>query len=412
VLTVDELVKAVNIALGIMLLGECPSFDENQDGSVTVNELVMGVNAALLGCMGGPTNTPSTPVSPSITPTAHPTRTIIIGEPSVAKRAAGTVEVTGTAMLAFSNVFSMLIRQAGDILGGGSGGVDLPPVTLPCPEGGEVVIECSQELIIGIPPSFGPPTYDLAASSCVMTGQSGTVVSLDGSLSLVGSEDGDVCFEALPTRATVTIPSLTVLADGTGGTVSAVFSGVSGSVSLTGSDPDCRRNTVTAQLTGSMTVETKDLGGTTLNSTEASFDETEIEMVVEQFGDACNPSIFRTTVNGAATFTTGGNTFAATYTDYTLRTDRTSGDNIMNVSGRIESACFGTAIEFATVTSLTGGDADGCPRDGELTATYDETTDLIRFTSEGGVEIDLGNDGGVDETFNSCLNPQLFICPA
>ena len=49
--TVDELVRGVNIALGDLLLGQCPSFDTNQDHRVTVDELVAGVSAALNGCV-------------------------------------------------------------------------------------------------------------------------------------------------------------------------------------------------------------------------------------------------------------------------------------------------------------------------------------------------------------------------
>jgi len=50
--TVDELVRGVNIALGIQATESCASFDRNNDGSVTVDELVRAVNAALNGCSG------------------------------------------------------------------------------------------------------------------------------------------------------------------------------------------------------------------------------------------------------------------------------------------------------------------------------------------------------------------------
>jgi hypothetical protein len=50
--TVDELVKGVNIALGSLAMNECPAFDANSDHKVTVDELVAAVNAALNGCGG------------------------------------------------------------------------------------------------------------------------------------------------------------------------------------------------------------------------------------------------------------------------------------------------------------------------------------------------------------------------
>lgn len=48
--TVDELVKGVNIALGNLTLDQCSAFNCNGTGHVTVDCLVKGVNAALNGC--------------------------------------------------------------------------------------------------------------------------------------------------------------------------------------------------------------------------------------------------------------------------------------------------------------------------------------------------------------------------
>jgi hypothetical protein len=48
--TVDEIVTAVNIALGMVDLSQCPAADDDRSGSVTVDELVRAVTAALNGC--------------------------------------------------------------------------------------------------------------------------------------------------------------------------------------------------------------------------------------------------------------------------------------------------------------------------------------------------------------------------
>ena len=48
--TVDELVRAVNIALGSAALDVCRASDVDADGSVGIDELVRAVNAALQGC--------------------------------------------------------------------------------------------------------------------------------------------------------------------------------------------------------------------------------------------------------------------------------------------------------------------------------------------------------------------------
>jgi hypothetical protein len=48
--TVDELVKGVNISLGKAALSTCTAFNKNGDAMVTVDELVIGVNNAINGC--------------------------------------------------------------------------------------------------------------------------------------------------------------------------------------------------------------------------------------------------------------------------------------------------------------------------------------------------------------------------
>jgi hypothetical protein len=48
--TVEELIRAVNIALGSADLSDCPASDTDGNGLVTVDELIKAVNAALTGC--------------------------------------------------------------------------------------------------------------------------------------------------------------------------------------------------------------------------------------------------------------------------------------------------------------------------------------------------------------------------
>lgn len=48
--SVDELVTAVNVALGTAAISDCTGSDVNDDGEVTVDELVLAVNAAITGC--------------------------------------------------------------------------------------------------------------------------------------------------------------------------------------------------------------------------------------------------------------------------------------------------------------------------------------------------------------------------
>jgi hypothetical protein len=66
--TIDEIVRGVNMALDTLPVSNCVSFDQSGDGAVTVDEIVAAVNAALGGC---PATSP-TP-SPAATTTATAT---------------------------------------------------------------------------------------------------------------------------------------------------------------------------------------------------------------------------------------------------------------------------------------------------------------------------------------------------
>jgi len=50
--SVDELIRGVDITLGTLPMTECEPFDANRDGQVTIDELVTAVNTALTGCPG------------------------------------------------------------------------------------------------------------------------------------------------------------------------------------------------------------------------------------------------------------------------------------------------------------------------------------------------------------------------
>ncbi len=50
VVTVDEIVTMVNIALGTADISSCEAGDANADGQITVDEILTAVNNALNGC--------------------------------------------------------------------------------------------------------------------------------------------------------------------------------------------------------------------------------------------------------------------------------------------------------------------------------------------------------------------------
>jgi hypothetical protein len=52
-ITVDELVLGINLALGDATLAWCVGFDASGEGQVSVDELVTNINFALAGCPAG-----------------------------------------------------------------------------------------------------------------------------------------------------------------------------------------------------------------------------------------------------------------------------------------------------------------------------------------------------------------------
>lgn len=74
--TVDEILIGVNIALGVRPFTDCLALDANDDSTVTVDEIITALNLALTGCNAAATPTPAPPTStPTDTATATPTHT-------------------------------------------------------------------------------------------------------------------------------------------------------------------------------------------------------------------------------------------------------------------------------------------------------------------------------------------------
>lgn len=79
--TVDELIRGVNIALGELDLSRCSLLDANDDDRVVISELVLAVTKALDGCTPSaatPTITPTPSVGATSTSTQTPTPTGVI----------------------------------------------------------------------------------------------------------------------------------------------------------------------------------------------------------------------------------------------------------------------------------------------------------------------------------------------
>lgn len=85
--TVDELILGVNIVLGGAMVDQCRSLDSSGDGDVTIDELIGAVNNALGGCAAaGPTPAATS----TATPAAPPTPTVTVVPPGISTQLLGT----------------------------------------------------------------------------------------------------------------------------------------------------------------------------------------------------------------------------------------------------------------------------------------------------------------------------------
>jgi hypothetical protein len=75
VVAVNELITAVNVALGNAAIDACGAADADADGSIAVNELVGAVSRLLTGCPPEATRTSTELVAPTLTPIPESTAT-------------------------------------------------------------------------------------------------------------------------------------------------------------------------------------------------------------------------------------------------------------------------------------------------------------------------------------------------
>jgi hypothetical protein len=97
--------------------------------------------------------------------------------------------------------------------------------------------------------------------------------------------------------------------------------------------------------------------------------------------------------------------FDLTITNTTL----SSGVVQSDIDGTVDTACVGeVTIETREpiVTSL----GSTCPTGGLVLVSTSEVEALVRYTSGGGLEIDLDADGSVDESLDSCLDAESGDC--
>jgi CARDB protein len=416
--TVDELLAMVNIALGNADASTCPAGDPNNDKQVTVDEILTAVSNALGQCsMPSGTFTPTATVL-SGEATATPTATSTPGTPgtgSVPQRAAGTTVGLVQGLRAIPAALTALTQLAAK--GTSSASLEAPArraldavdaaTAKPCSGGGMRNFSCTQSI-----PTVSPRNYQLSfTDNCTLNTASGGKLVLDGMITAQSTETGILANCAVPPFSLSTLATTGLHVTSTNAsaitTLDAQLVITSGSLSVTGDIlSPCKVSAFDMTLTGSAVIQATTLG----------FDHTSIHLDLDAFSADCVPIDYRMKLNGTATVAADeiGSAFSGAFTNFLLHDDVSTGNDQIDLMGQVSSTCLGTTVTIPSTPmpiSLTPGMP--CPTGGTILVSALGTTDKITYTPSGGVEIDLGNNGGSpDQSFSSCLNSNLYVCPA
>ncbi len=431
--SLGEVSRCVNLFLGQSMCSDssptlnCPVADADNGGSVSIGEVIQCVQRFLNGC---PFSNSPTPVhTPIATPTATDTRTAML-TPSASPTVTNLPTSTATFELATSarrvagaihdatSVFLIVPDLLSAVLGhwpsssAASMRSRLFTVPFACSGGGGGTMACDQDIVIGFPPTFSAPVYSVQLDSCKVSASTGATLTLNGTLTYIGNQ-GEVC-GTIPETGTLAIQTLTIEEAGSAGTVTASFSSFTAGVTLAGSDEACHYNVIDLDVAGMIVVTAKNPQGAQISATQATFAPgTTLVITVQQYGSACVPEIYFMGVNGVVTFGNDATSFQGSFDGFTLSNDTTSGSNHVGIDGQVASACLGGAVSLHARSDLVIDAGAACPRAGEESVDHGpelSVTDLIRYSASG-LELDYSDNDTIDATFNSCLDPQLFVCP-
>jgi len=90
-------------------------------------------------------------------------------------------------------------------------------------------------------------------------------------------------------------------------------------------------------------------------------------------------------------------------------TQNADGSSLVEATGSVDTECTGP-VSFETIEPLTYPANGDCATGGQMRVSLDEGDSIVTFTASGGLEIDYGADGSVDDTYRSCTDAKLKKC--
>ncbi len=418
--TVDELVTGVNIALGAAPLGACSPMDARHDGLVTVDELGRAVDHALNGCP-----------PPAATPT--PTQTTAgtaVGTATPTSSNLPTVTRTSTATVAPSATQTSNATVAPTITPGGGATVpqSVAGGAVAVANGMSVIPAVISAIASGVQYGSGAAliaeTGGGAAGACPQGGTATRSGSIPGTMTLtlsnctLATAEGLLVLNGTATLSGI-LPPLVFTAN-----LQATFKNASGTTTYRTASA-VLNGTINPQLGGSCYVSgvTLVLGSGTLGSqftgdggVTVTFSNTSVGVSGISYNGDCVPVQYSLTFNGPATVAVTDGAGAAAQTSYgvnfasfVVAQDARSTPTQTQMSGNLTSDCFGGTVTLSTRAALLSSSAAPCPTGGVLRVTAAVTADVL-YSAGGQVGIDTNLDGSSEQTFPSCLDPALRQC--
>ncbi len=105
----------------------------------------------------------------------------------------------------------------------------------------------------------------------------------------------------------------------------------------------------------------------------------------------------------------GGQTVAGEYDVMQTVTYGSDGSAVIETEGTVDTNCTG-AVSFETLEPLVFPADAECGTGGALRVMADGSEAIVRLTGGGGVEIDYGADGSVDDSYARCTDAALADC--
>jgi hypothetical protein len=414
---IGEIILGVRIAFGDAPIGDCPAMDGDGNGAVAVNELVAAVSQALQGC-GGPmpststptrTNTPvptSTPVPPTSTPTRTSTPVPTTGDEAALAASArvATDPILRLFDLQASIATAATVAPRARVAAGGAAGVS-GCQQLHCPLFGTQEICCFDSQFSQF---FDGCTFDDDLGRVSLTG-----------LYVLDSDSADVCTGAIPVGESFHA-SLSGFTDDVffpDGSFSRTFQELSETFEVapggcTVSEPDqcgfAMRGDGRRVIDGELQQFQSDGSGNLLVDIESDAEALAIAVDSTQEPNGCT---IDAALNGSVTNADVrvGTQFATDFTNFHVVQHPQAGALLLELNGTVGTDCLGH-VTLSTIEPVRIASGATCFTAGRLQAQLGDETASVTYTGSGGVDLDFGADGSVDQHFASCTDVPADKC--